>query len=417
MTDSASIMPASPLSGLDWLYGSQMFGMKLGLETIRRLLQEMDLPAPEQRFIHVAGTNGKGSTCAFMHAILKEAGINCGLFTSPHLIRFNERIRDAERLISDDEIEAGLGRIRRLVAGWEPHPTFFELTLALALEWFRERRSKWIVLETGLGGRMDATNIVTPEVSVITRIGMDHVQQLGPTLAAIAGEKAGIIKPGIPVVTGPQEPEAMAVIEEIARRQGAELTVVERPLTAVTLPLAGDHQTWNAAVAVAALRQARLDVSENVVTRGLSRTDWPARFQRMDGGRIIVDGAHNEDAARALAAAWQQVFPGEKAVIIFGGSSGKDLSATLRALAPVARRFVFTAFSSPRAVPVAELRRAWEAVDYPATIPVATAGSLAEAQAGAGPAERLLVTGSLFLAGEFLAQRCEQRGEYQPSTQ
>lgn len=417
MTNSAPIMPDSPSSGLSWLYGSQMFGMKLGLENIQRLLQEMNLPAPGQRFIHVAGTNGKGSTCAFMHAVLKEAGTSAGLFTSPHLIRFNERIRDAERLIGDDEIEAGLSRIRTLVAGWEPHPTFFELTLALALEWFRERRLKWIVLETGLGGRMDATNIVTPAVSVITRIGMDHTQQLGHTLAAIAGEKAGIIKPGIPVVTCPQEPEAMAVIEEIARCQGAELTIVERPLTEVPLALAGNHQAWNAAVAVAALRQARLDLSENVVRRGLSRAEWPARFQRLDGGRIIVDGAHNEDAARALAAAWQQEFPGEQAVIIFGGSSGKDLTATLRALAPVARRIVFTAFSSPRAVPVTELRRVWEAIDHSASIPVVIAGSLAEAVAGTSREERVLVTGSLFLAGEFLSQRCEQRGEYQPSTQ
>ncbi|MBL9133371.1 MAG: hypothetical protein JNG86_19325, partial [Verrucomicrobiaceae bacterium] len=209
---------------LDWLYGTQLFGIKLGLESVRRLLDELGLPRPGQKFIHVAGTNGKGSTCAFLHSILKEAGINAGLFTSPHLVQFGERIRDTRRCISEDEIEAGLTRIRNHVRGWEPHPTFFEITFVLALDWFARHDIEWIVLETGMGGRLDATNAVTPVVSVITPIGWDHMQFLGDTLEKIAAEKAGIIKPRVPIVTQTQSSEALEVIRQAAHEQGAPLT-------------------------------------------------------------------------------------------------------------------------------------------------------------------------------------------------
>ena len=177
-------------AALDWLYGTQLFGMKLGLENTRKLLTALDLPASGQRIIHVAGTNGKGSVCTFMHTIMKEAGINAGLFTSPHLIQFRERIRDADRLISAIELCAGITMIRELTLDWDPHPTFFEIALAIALDWYRQRELPWVILETGMGGRLDATNAISPAVSVITPIGFDHMQSLGHTLSAIAGRTA-----------------------------------------------------------------------------------------------------------------------------------------------------------------------------------------------------------------------------------
>lgn len=309
---------------IDWLYGTQLFGIKLGLDNVHRLLHELDLPAAGQKFIHVAGTNGKGSTCAFIHSMLKTGGINAGIFTSPHLIHFGERIRDTERMITSDEIAAGITRLRERVTGWNPHPTFFELAFALALEWFAQRGNPWVVLETGLGGRLDATNAMTPAASVITPIGWDHMDMLGDTLAKIAAEKAGIIKPGVPVITMPQHPEALEVIRHTAAERGAPLTIVESPWNSET-GLAGAHQRWNAAMAVAALRAAGIEFDDDVIERGLRDVRWPARFQKL--GRFIIDGAHNIDAARVLAQTWQEEFPNEKTEIVFGAVEGKDISA------------------------------------------------------------------------------------------
>ncbi|MFL6539832.1 MAG: bifunctional folylpolyglutamate synthase/dihydrofolate synthase, partial [Chthoniobacterales bacterium] len=185
---------------LAWLYGTQLFGIKLGLDSIRRLVAELDVPAPEQRIIHVAGTNGKGSVCAMTDSILRAAGYRSGLFTSPHLVTFRERIQVNGEMISEDEVAAGLTTIRELIREWDPHPTFFEIVTALALRHFKRSACDVFVLETGMGGRLDATNVVTPVVSVITPIDYDHQKWLGHSLGEIAAEKAGIIKPGVPVV-------------------------------------------------------------------------------------------------------------------------------------------------------------------------------------------------------------------------
>lgn len=413
LTRSTSRMNPAPVSDhvsismpqLQWLYGTQLYGMKPGLENTQRLLQALSLPGSGMKFLHVAGTNGKGSTCAFMHAMLSAAGIRVGLFTSPHLIRFNERIRDDEREITDEEIESGLARLRALVSDWEPHPTFFELTYALALQWFHDRGVEWIILETGLGGRLDATNTVLPEVCVITSIGMDHMAQLGGTLAEIAAEKAGIIKSGIPVITGPQEPEVLRVLKAVAVAKKAPLVLVDEPLVGVSLGLVGPHQGWNAALAVAALRETGLPLPAMVLEAGLSGVSWPARFQSFEGGHVILDGAHNPEAARALVQAWKSAFPGEKAVIVFGGSSGKDHAETLLPLMEIAERWVLTSFDSPRSVSAAVLEEAFLAAGGHAGSRE-TASCLREALAcAARHASRKLICGSLFLAGEYLALR------------
>ena len=393
---------ANEKAALDWLYGTQLYGMKLGLENMRRLLAALNLPAEGRRIIHVAGTNGKGSVCTFMHTILKEAGVNAGLFTSPHLIQFRERVRDAERLISPAELCAGITMIRELTLDWDPHPTFFEIALGIAMDWYRRRGLPWVILETGMGGRLDATNALTPAVSVITPIGFDHMQSLGHTLAAIAGEKAGIIKPGVPVVSAPQEPEAMEVIQRVAAERGSALTVVNAPMKCA-LGLAGPHQGWNAAVAVAALRAAGFDLPDAVIREGLRRTEWPARFQRLDE-RTILDGAHNEPAAKVLVAAWRQQFGDEKATVVLGSSTGKDTSAVLRELRPIARRWILTGFRSHRAVPTSAVREKLSHIGPAAEVHEAARISDALAIAARFP-ERRLITGSLYFAGEVLADR------------
>ena len=386
---------------------------------MHRLLGELGLPAGGQKFIHVAGTNGKGSTCAFMHAMLGASGVNAGLFTSPHLIHFGERIRDVERMISPEEIAAGIQRLRQQVARWSPHPTFFELTLALALEWYARRGNEWVVLETGLGGRLDATNALTPVVSVITPIGWDHMELLGDTLAKIAAEKAGIIKPGVPVVTVAQEAEALEVISRTAQERGAPLTVVEAPLESSGPVLCGPHQRWNAAVAVAALRAAGLALDDSTVQRGLRAVQWPARFQRVKPG-MVIDGAHNEDAARVLVQTWREAFPDQQAQVIFGGVAGKDTSAVLRELAPICGSIAFTPIDSPRTLTAQALRNAWQALGPDHARPdveTTTHDTLGAALAAVKPGLPVLITGSLYLAGEALALLQGQAVKFERSAQ
>ncbi|MEO6786850.1 MAG: Mur ligase family protein, partial [Chthoniobacteraceae bacterium] len=214
---------------LGWLYGLQVHGIRLGLENIRRLCDALGIETVSDekcRFIHVAGTNGKGSVCALIAAVCVAAKRRTGLYTSPHLVGFRERIRLGPNQIPEEHVAEGLTKIRDLIAEREHTPTFFEITTALALAWFQQQRAETVILETGLGGRLDATNVVTPAVSVITPIGFDHMQYLGDTLAAIAGEKAGIIKPGVPVVSAPQPPEVEAVLRVAAEAAGAPLKFI-----------------------------------------------------------------------------------------------------------------------------------------------------------------------------------------------
>jgi len=402
-------MPPLP-PALQWLYSVQQFGIKPGLDNTRRLLRELQLPGSRQRFLHVAGTNGKGSVCSFMESILRAAGERTGLFTSPHLVSFCERMRCGREMITMEEVERSIGAIRPVVGGWDPHPTFFELTLMLALDWMDRSGAEVVVLETGMGGRLDATNALVPLVSVITPVAMDHQQWLGHSLAEIAGEKAGIIKSGVPVVSAPQAPEAAAVIGEAALRAGALLTWVTEPCN-LPVSLPGEHQRWNAALAVAALEAAGFRLPVATVARGLAAAEWPARFKRLNGGRLIVDGAHNPHSTAALVETWRQEYGAEKAVVVFGAVAAKDFAASLSLLAPVAERFVFVTVNSPRAVTASELAAA-----APPGTPVAAADSIAAAMAEAeAGGDRVLVCGSLYLCGEVLASGVP--GQFEPSAQ
>jgi len=378
---------------LAWLYSTQQFGIKLGLENIRRLLEALGHPEDRLRFIHVAGTNGKGSVCAMMDAILRAAGWRSGLYTSPHLIDFRERMRVNGEKITPDEAAAGLSRIREISAAWEYAPTYFEITTALAMHHFAEKGCEIVVLETGMGGRLDATNVVRPLAVVITPIALDHTQWLGPTLAAIAAEKAGIIKSAVPVICALQEPEAAEVLSRKAKELEAPLTVVNHPLEGRAIGLRGEFQKQNAALAMKAIRAAGLAISDEASSAGLRDVRWAGRFQVIDG-RIILDGGHNPHAAAQLVQVWRETFGGEKAVIIFGALSDKDYTLVLKILEPLAEEFRLVPVRSKRAATTAELAGAVSA-------PHREFSSLAEAWPDSASG-KILVTGSLFLVGEAM---------------
>jgi dihydrofolate synthase / folylpolyglutamate synthase len=386
---------------LAWLYGTQRFGIKLGLENVQRLLRQLNVPGKDQRIIHVAGTNGKGSICAMIDSICRAHGYRTGLFTSPHLVTYRERIRVNGEMIAPDKVAHGLSALRETIRDWDPHPTFFEITSALALDHFKKKECDVIVLETGLGGRLDATNVPVPLVSVITPIGYDHEEWLGHTLEAIAGEKAGIIKPHVPVVSAKQEAAAETVIRSRAAECEAPLEIVTEPYETSAVGLAGIHQLENAALAVATLRTAKIAVSDNAIARGLAKIEWPARFQRWDE-RTIIDGAHNPAGAQILAQTWREQFGDERATIILAVLREKDAAGICRALAPIAARFILPSIRSERALPPNELASHLSSITPPLPYSIAPA-LLAALESARATSERILITGSLHFAGEALA--------------
>ncbi len=385
-----------------WLYSTQMHGIKLGLEVVHRLIDASGLRLDGPKFLHVAGTNGKGSVCAMLDAICRAAGRRTGLFTSPHLVTFRERIRVDGEMISEEEVARRVSELRALTEGWSPEPTFFELVTVLALGHFQRAGCEVVVLETGMGGRLDATNVVTPAVSVITPIALDHQQWLGATLTEIAGEKAGIFKAEVPAISAPQAAEAAEALRRQARETGTlVLDFVPEPWSGSVVNLAGSHQLWNAALAVRALALAALGIHAEAIERGLREVQWPGRFQRC-GERLVLDGAHNPAAAVRLAETWREVFGSEQATLVLGVLADKDLPAIVAALLPLAARVIAVPVRSPRSAPAEEVRAVVGGLAP--ELPCAAAGDVASALAAAGAApERVLLCGSLFLVGEALA--------------
>ena len=398
---------------LAWLYGLQRFGIKLGLENIERLLNELSRRSDLQfapggleaaglcKVIHVAGTNGKGSVCAMIDSICGAQGYRTGLFISPHLVTFRERIRVNGEMISEDAVANGLTMIRNLITEWDPHPTFFEVTTALALKHFCETKIDVVVFETGLGGRLDATNAIPSDVSVITPIDFDHEKWLGNTLADIAGEKAGIIKPGVPVISAPQQPEADKVIRFRVAECDTPLQFVNEAYSRSPVALRGRHQKNNAAVAIAAIQAANIHVDEGAIVRGLAAMEWPARFQKWDE-RTIIDGAHNPSAARVLARTWREVFGDRNATLVLAVLSDKDLRSICEALAPIASSVVLPRIRSERAAAPEELAKVLSIItpSLPRSITPCVSEGLDLARADRNP---ILITGSLHFAGEVLA--------------
>jgi dihydrofolate synthase/folylpolyglutamate synthase len=398
---------------LAWLYGLQRFGIKLGLENIQRLIAELSRKGDLQialggleaaapwKVIHVAGTNGKGSVCAMIDSILRAQGYRTGLFTSPHLVTFRERICVNGEMISEDAVAKGLTAIRDLVTDWEPHPTFFEVTTALALKHFSDARIDIAILETGLGGRFDATNTIQSNVSVITPIDFDHEKWLGKTISEIAAEKAGIIKPGIPLVSAAQRPEAEEVIRARAAKCGAPIQFVTEQYDETPIALAGPHQKQNAALAIAALRAAGIDIDSAAIAQGLSCMEWPARFQRWDE-RTIIDGAHNPAAARLVAQTWGEIFGDRQATLILAILADKNLRGICEALAPISESVVLPKIRSERAATPEELAKVLSDITPPLSYSITQSVDEALALGRAKP-NPILITGSLHFAGEVLA--------------
>ena len=398
---------------LEELAARRRFGMKPGLETIRVLCAALGDPQKRFRSIHVAGTNGKGAVCALLEAALRTAPV--GRYTSPHLVRINERFFLNGEPVRDATLEAVAGRVHRAI-GRSARPelrdvTFFEALTAVAFELYAEAGVGRVVLECGLGGRLDATNVCEPELCVITRIGLDHCDWLGDTVERIAAEKAGIVKPGVPVVLGENVPSVRAVVEARAREVGAPFfyapDLASEADIPAEFPLAGRFNRENAVTAIAALEvlsgaPGRADL---LSPSAFSRVIWPGRFQSV--GPYLVDGAHNPPAARALAAALDEVLPdGTKLDLVFGACGDKDVDEVLRILRPYVRRGYAVRTANPRALEPAALAVRMRAAGVPAT----PCESLAEALARTRPAgveapglpPSVLVCGSLFLAGEAI---------------
>lgn len=378
---------------IDYLYGIRLFGQKLGLDTMRELARRLGHPERHLKFIHIAGTNGKGSVAAMCHAVLHTAGYRTGLYTSPHLVSFCERFQINGQPIAEPDVVRLVEKIKPLLDDFPDRPpTFFEVVTALALDYFREQNVEIVVWETGLGGRLDATNIVTPLVSVITNIGYDHMQYLGNTLAEIAAEKAGIMKPGIPTITG-----AAGEALEVIRRHGPVTVARDTPFQP---PLTGTHQIQNTALAVAALRT--IGITDDQIRQGLPHTRWPGRFQVIPGHpTIVLDGAHNADGAASLAAALRENFPSKTLTLVLGILRDKNYPDVCRQLAPLAAKIYCTRVNNERTAAPDDLAGHCRTAN-----PQATVESFPDVHAAiqAARGEVIVIAGSLYLLGEAMTE-------------
>ncbi len=410
------------------------------LDRVRRLLTLMGEPQRSFRAVHIAGTKGKGSTAAMIESVLRSAGHRTGLYTSPHLHTFRERIQVAGGMISEDSVTRLVEAMQPLAAQVEDVTTF-EIITCLAFAWFAEEDIDWAVVEVGLGGRLDATNVLAPEVAIITPISYDHVAILGDTLAKIAAEKAGIIKPGVPVVSAPQPEEALAVIREVCERESAPLTLVGREWTwhpggadldgqvftirhgpreqfELRLPLLGEHQLVNAATAVAALsvlEESGLKIPLPALQAGMQAVRWPGRLEILAREPLLVaDGAHNGDSARKLIAALRALAGFDRLILVLGGSADHLTPDMLGALLPAAARVIAVQSSHPRAVSAAWIQARAAELGFRVETGDSVSQALDLALAVAGPQDLICCTGSLFVAADARAAWFARQGRPLP---
>ena len=412
----------------EYLYSLKAGGVKFGIDRMRRLVDALAHPERGYPVVHIAGTNGKGSVAAMVESILRTDGHHTGLYTSPHLVKLGERVQVDRQLLTEAEIVAytnELGPAAERIAASSPdeRPTFFEFMTAMAFLQFQRKRVEVGVVEVGMGGRLDATNVVDPAVAVITSIGLDHCAELGDTFALIAREKAGIIKPGRPVVMGRLPAEAEQVVREVAAQQGAPLysvrdvfgdDIAAYPLT----NLEGDYQRWNAATAtlVARLLPGKLRPAEAVITRGLGRVNWPGRWQRTTlGGRpLILDASHNPEGAAVLDQNLRNLVAanGRKPVVVAGALGEFRARALLAVVLRHAREVVLVTPHQARASTFEEMLALVPAENRP----LVRRGVLKEIFPDAhtcalgGPDDTIVVTGSIYLLGEVLERIEPRRG-------
>lgn len=421
---------------IEYLYGLQKHGIKLALSNTQKLMDLLGDPHRKFRAIHVAGTNGKGSTAAFLASMLQAAGYCVGLYSSPHLVSFTERIRINTIPIPEARVVALAQRVRDACSAataisQEPfQPTFFEVTTALAFAYFADEKVDFGVIETGMGGRFDATNVVTPLVSIITNIDIEHTEYLGNTLEQIASEKAGIIKSSVPVVTGAVQPEAVSVIECTAAAERSPLYCLSRDfmttnitsgqdqvfdyrglacsLPGLRISLLGRHQVDNAACALAAvecLRSAGVAISEAALRRGLAEARWDGRMERVaQRPDIYLDGAHNPASAKRLAETIQQMRSAyQRVILVIGILRDKDCQGILSELVPSVDQVVATKPDYSRAMDVSALGAEIRKLHSSVTLTETVAEALAHAAKVASPDDLILVAGSLYVVGDARA--------------
>ncbi|MET0263686.1 MAG: folylpolyglutamate synthase/dihydrofolate synthase family protein [Rariglobus sp.] len=422
-------MSADYAATQEYLFSLKAKGVKFGIDRMRLLVAALGHPERATPAIHLAGTNGKGSVAAMLESIFSTAGWRTGLYTSPHLVKLGERVQVGREILSEAEIVAYTEELRPIaeaVSQGSPdddHPSFFEFMTAMAFLQFARKQCDIAIIETGLGGKLDATNVVVPEVSVITSIGLDHCDMLGDTLALIAAEKAGIIKPGKPLVVGRLPPEAEQVIRRVAAEQGAPVISVrevfgEELANYPTTAFEGDYQRWNAATAVLVARclDARWKLTDAVISQGLHTARWPGRWQRTTiGGRpLILDASHNPEGAGVLEQQLRELVArtGRKPVVVTGVLGAARARPLLETISRYAAEIHLVMPQQSRASGFEELE---------ALIPQTFAGRVTRATVAGvfpdaaictvgGPDDTIVVTGSIYLLGEVMARIEPARG-------
>lgn len=409
---------------VEYIHSFSWMGSRPGLERTRALLDAIGNPERELSFIHVVGTNGKGSTSSMTASMLRAAGKCTGLYTSPYIRRFHERMMVDGQEITDEELAEVTRFVGERADALAEHPTEFELVTCIALEYYRRCRCDVVVLEAGMGGRLDSTNAIpAPEVVVITNIGLDHTGVLGDTVEAIAAEKAAVIKPGCQVVLYRQSEPVMEVVRKVCADRGAmlhiagteDLELLSDTLEGqrirwkgreLTLPLLGEHQRHNAAAALTVLEllKERWDISDDAIRDGLAAVRWPGRFEVLSREPwFIVDGGHNPQCAETIACNLNHYFPGKPAVILMGVLADKDYSQVCAIVEPCAQQFVTVTPDSPRALSAQELAASLSVYGKPVTACASMAEGVRRACELAGPEGLVCAFGSLYMTGEIRA--------------
>jgi dihydrofolate synthase/folylpolyglutamate synthase len=413
---------------LDYLYGLEKFGMIFGLTQVERILKAIGDPHREVQAIHIGGTNGKGSTAAMIASILQKEGYRVGLYTSPHLIRFTERIKVNGKEIEQEEVAALSGWMREKIAEANISPpfTFFDFTTAMALYYFNQKMVDLAILEVGLGGRLDSTNVVDPLLSIITNISKDHEAYLGKSILKIAKEKAGIIKKGRPLITAATQPQILRLFSKICQERGSlyfrvgkdfryvstedgdfHYEGLHRKLWALHLNLRGSHQIVNATTALGAsevLEDLGYPVSIDAMVVGLGEVDWPGRLEMVaSSSNVVLDGAHNPAGALALKESLRNEFQYQHLTLLIGVMKDKDIESILHLLAPLADHIILTKPNNDRAAPPAILKKALGRHGKRAEIVEDLKEAIERGLSITGQEDLLCITGSLYTVGEAKA--------------
>ena len=409
--------------GIEYLYNLQKYGIKFGLSKTSNLMKAFGNPHKDRKYIHIAGTNGKGSVATFVASILKQAGLKVGLYSSPHLVRFTERFRINDEEISREKAAGLIDELKGAVVSDSP-PTFFEATTAMAFLYFAREDTDIAIMEVGMGGRLDATNLITPLVSVITNISMEHQFFLGSHLLDIAGEKAGIIKKGVYLVTGATQPSVISLFKSICREKGAPMWRVgkdisyrttrhgfhykgiKRRLNRLQLGLKGRFQARNAALALAAielLEKHGFRISSGDIQEGLKDSFWPGRMQVVsEKPTVLLDGAHNPAAIRALAESVRTVFQYRRLILVIGIMADKEIGQLLRGIVPIADYVIYTRPVYSRAADPGILIAEAAPLERPGMVEPLLKKAIERARDMADPEDLIVICGSLFTVGEAL---------------